>query len=103
MCPNTVFFLVFSGAFSRIQTKYGEIRSISPYSVRMRENTDQKKLRIWTLFTLCPEIERLFFVFNMILIPLGGIGGEIFSKVGSLLEELAGTKFLKYLKALKYY
>ena len=27
--------------FSRIQTKYGEIRSICPYSVRMRENTDQ--------------------------------------------------------------
>ena len=24
---------------------------ISPYSVRMRENTDQKKMRIWTLFT----------------------------------------------------
>ena len=24
-----------------------------PYSVRMRENTDQKKLRIWTLFTQC--------------------------------------------------
>ena len=28
-------------AFSRIWTEYGEIRSISPYSVRMRENTDQ--------------------------------------------------------------
>ena len=27
--------------FSRIQTEYGEIRSISLYSVRMRENTDQ--------------------------------------------------------------
>ena len=27
------------------------IRSISPYSVRMRENTDQKKLPIWTHFT----------------------------------------------------
>ena len=26
---------------------------ISPYSVRMRENTDQKNLRIWTLFTQC--------------------------------------------------
>ena len=25
----------------------------SPYSVRMRVNTDQKKLRIWTLFTQC--------------------------------------------------
>ena len=35
MCPNTEFFLV----------------HIIPYSVRMQENTDQKKLRIWTLFT----------------------------------------------------
>ena len=26
---------------------------ISPYSVRMRENTDQKKIRIWTLFRQC--------------------------------------------------
>ena len=25
------------------------------YSVRMRENTDQKKLRIWTHFTQCPS------------------------------------------------
>ena len=24
-----------------------------PYSVRMWENTDQKKVRIWTLFTQC--------------------------------------------------
>ena len=28
--------------FSRIRTKYGEIRSICPYSVQMRRNTDQK-------------------------------------------------------------
>ena len=28
--------------FSRIRTEYGEIRSVSPYSVRMWENTDQK-------------------------------------------------------------
>ena len=27
--------------FSRIRTKYGKILSISPYSVRMRENADQ--------------------------------------------------------------
>ena len=25
----------------------------TPYSVRMRENTDRKKLPIWTLFTQC--------------------------------------------------
>ena len=46
-CRNTEFFwFVFSG----IWTEYGEIRSISLYSVRMRKNTDHKKLRIWTLF-----------------------------------------------------
>ena len=28
--------------FSRIRTEYGEIRSISPYPLRIRENTDQK-------------------------------------------------------------
>ena len=35
--------------FSLIWTEYGEI----PYSVRMQENTNQKKLRIWTLFKQC--------------------------------------------------
>ena len=52
-CPNMEEFL--SGPFfPRIRTEYGETRSISPYSVRMRENTDQKKLlRIWTLFRQC--------------------------------------------------
>ena len=30
-------------AFSRIETEYGEILSISPYSLQMRENADQKK------------------------------------------------------------
>ena len=40
----------------RIRTEYGEIRSISLYSVRMRKYTDQKKLRIWThLFILVGE------------------------------------------------
>ena len=35
--------------FSRIPTEYGEMRSISLYSVRMWENMDQKKLSIRTL------------------------------------------------------
>ena len=38
-CPYLEFFW---SAFSRTRIEYGEIRSISPYSVRMRENTDQK-------------------------------------------------------------
>ena len=33
----------FWSVFSRIRTEYGEMWSISPYSVRMGENTDQKK------------------------------------------------------------
>ena len=36
-CPNTKLFLV----------------RIFLYSVRIQGNTDQKKLRIWTLFTQC--------------------------------------------------
>ena len=34
-----------------IQTEYGDLRSKSPYSVRILENTAQKKLHIWTVFT----------------------------------------------------
>ena len=46
-CPNTEYFLV-------------RIFPHSDYSVRMRENTDQKILRIWPLFTqwLSHELER---------------------------------------------
>ena len=43
-CPNTEIFLVRIFPYSDC---------ISPHSVRMRENTDQIKLRIWTLFTQC--------------------------------------------------
>ena len=38
-CPNSKFCC---SAFSCIQTEYGEIFHISPYSVQMREYTDQK-------------------------------------------------------------
>ena len=37
-CPYSE---LFWSAFFRIRTEYGEIRGISPYSVRMRENEDQ--------------------------------------------------------------
>ena len=43
----------FWSVFSRIRTEYRDLLRKSPYSVRLRENTDQKKLRIWTLFTQC--------------------------------------------------
>ena len=41
----------FWSVFSRVRTEYGDLLHKFPYSVRIRENTDQKKLRIWTLFT----------------------------------------------------
>ena len=37
--------------FRRNHVSFHETLRISPYSIRMRENTDQKKLRIRTLFT----------------------------------------------------
>ena len=40
----------FWSVFSRIRTEYVDFRRKSSYSVRIRENMDQKKLRIWTLF-----------------------------------------------------
>ena len=43
----------FWSVFSCIRTEYGDLLRKSPYSVRIQENTDQKKLRIWTLFTQC--------------------------------------------------
>ena len=41
----------FWSLFPRIRTEYGDLFRKSPYSVRARKNTDQKKLRIWTLYT----------------------------------------------------
>ena len=38
-CP---YLELFWSLFSRIRIEYGEILRISPYSVQMRENTDQK-------------------------------------------------------------
>ena len=42
-CPNTEFFW---SVFSRIGTEYGDLLRKSPYSFPIRDNTDQKKLRI---------------------------------------------------------
>ena len=38
---------LFWSVFSRIRTEYGEILRISPYSVRMQENTDQNNSKYW--------------------------------------------------------
>ena len=50
LSQNNIIF-TFVAYFSRIRTEYGDLLRKSPYSVRMRENVDQKKLRIRTLFT----------------------------------------------------
>ena len=44
---------VFSGPYFPVfgLNTYRVLRSKSRYSVQIKENTDQKKLRIWTLFT----------------------------------------------------
>ena len=44
MCPYLEFFW---SVFPHIWTEYGEIRSLSIYSVRMREDKDQKNSEYW--------------------------------------------------------
>ena len=51
-CVKGVQVLSFSWfVFSCIRTEYENLQSKSPYLVQTQENTDQKKLRIWTIFT----------------------------------------------------
>ena len=42
---------LFCSVFSCVRSEYRDLQSKSLYSVRIQENTDQKKLGIWTLFT----------------------------------------------------
>ena len=42
LCEKCPYSEIFGSVFSHIRTEYGEIFRTSPYSVRMRENTDQK-------------------------------------------------------------
>ena len=60
MCLNTE---LFWSVFSRIPTEYVDIRSISPYSVRIQKNTDQKKTPYFDPFhAVLLLMEMLFYV-----------------------------------------
>ena len=50
---------------ARKVSKYGVFNGpyFSVFSPRIEENTDQKKLRIWTLFTQCRIFDILHFAF----------------------------------------
>ena len=51
--------MFFWSVFFRISTKLGDLLRKFPYSVQIWENTDQKKLRIWTFFWQCSLRENL--------------------------------------------
>ena len=46
----------FWSVFSCIRSEHGDLLRKYLYSVRIQEDVDQKKLRIWTLFTQCRVI-----------------------------------------------
>ena len=54
----------FWSVFFCIRTEYGYLLRKSPYSVRIQENMDQKKLRIWTLFTQCKTYWLIFLIWR---------------------------------------
>ena len=58
-CPYSEFFW---SVFSRIWAEYGEIRSVSPYSVRMWENADQNNSKYGHFSGSVSHDKRCFFV-----------------------------------------
>ena len=75
--PKTCLYLEFFWpAFSRIQTEYGDLLIKSPYSVRMRENTDQKSserntfhaVMLWWKFNCCTVWKVT--IFGVFLVPV---------------------------------
>ena len=55
-CPYSE---LFWSAFSHIRTEYGEIPSISLYSVRVRENTDQNNFEYGHILRIELQISRI--------------------------------------------
>ena len=72
---------------SHIWTEYGDLRGKSQYSVRIRENTDQKKLRLWTLFTQWQSVAFLKTghdfsqIFCIVILSKSGRWNEILPKL----------------------
>ena len=58
---------LFWSGFFRIRNEYGEIQSISPYSVRMRENADQNNSECGHFFTKCDILMLLVFLFFLMV------------------------------------
>ena len=90
-CVKSVQIWSFSWSiFSCIRTEYGGKLRISSYSVRIMENTDQKKLRIWTLFTQWKVYKlRVYFWFSELRLDI--FGGTFF--LASTVVEI--TSFLE--------
>ena len=66
-CPNTE---LFWSVFSFIRTEYGDLQCKSSYSVRIQENTDhtdQKKLRIGTLFRQYQKSQKVMGIINKLI------------------------------------
>ena len=57
---------LFWSAFSRIRTEYGEIRSISPYSVELQENADQNHCKYRHF--LRSSVDFMYFSLNFFLV-----------------------------------
>ena len=77
-CPNTDMFLV---CVFLIWTVYGDLLRKSPYSVQIQENTDEKKLRIWTLCTQWLFQSFTFILGKAVLKRLGIVSFSYFSRL----------------------
>ena len=77
-CP---YLELFWPALSHIQKEYEEIRNISPYSVRMRENADQNNFEYEQFSRSGMYIRRLYDVLYILWISLRFNLGVIFTEI----------------------
>ena len=90
-CPNT-------GKYGLEKTPCLDT-SKSPYSVRIQENTDQKKIRIWSLFTqwyLCHKFQEGFVKYTIIAAII-----VYFPKIAWNLSDLLKGKLTKLMTLLE--
>ena len=91
---NTEIYTVFFLVHIFLNSDWIRRRSKSLYSIRMQENTDQKKLRIWTLFRqwyeLCKQKQKWLWI-NVMFRKIFTSTGDIFKTQ----QKLWIKKFLK--------
>ena len=76
-----------------IRTKYGDLLRKSPYSVQIQRNTDQKWLRIWTLFAQYDSSVELYNIISYSRFLFWQFSAPVFRKSAEFERNCKSTRF----------